>query len=181
MIIARARILAMFFSVLVVAALLASSMATSARADEVNAVPRGSYNNGVTLNGAFSADQRVNAVGGDEICLLLGIGTGANATSKAINKGLKWLGIGAAIGCYTYTKMSQVTPAQSRAAVLAAYNEYNAKSAIGKLSALGYSCTKQSGGGGGTDAVAPSAVVPMIGYRTIIMKGVSYKCGNLYD
>ncbi|MFD4631997.1 hypothetical protein ACFVYR_15930 [Streptomyces sp. NPDC058284] len=111
------------------------------------------------------------ALGADEICAVLGIGSGAAGLTKALAKGASWVGIGASVGCYAYTKAKQVTPAQKRAAMIRSYKKYQAMSAIKKLDALGYYCRKESGGGGGGTDVAP-----MAGWRTIKMKGVKYSC-----
>lgn len=113
--------------------------------------------------------------GADEICAVLGIGSGAAGLTKALAKGASWVGIGASIGCYAYTKAKEATPAQKRAAMIASYKKYQAMSDIKKLDALGYYCRKESGGGGGTD-VAPAGVSVKAGWRDIKMKGVTYKC-----
>ncbi|MEU7580147.1 hypothetical protein AB0B50_21420 [Streptomyces sp. NPDC041068] len=133
--------------------------------------------NAVTTRPA--ADYR--ALGADEICAVLGIGSGAAGLAKALAKGASWVGIGASVGCYAYTKAKQVTPAQKRAAMIKSYKKYQAMSDIKKLDALGYYCRKQSGGGGGGTDVAPvnADVAPigaMAGWRTIKMKGVTYSC-----
>ncbi|SOR80458.1 MULTISPECIES: hypothetical protein [Streptomyces] len=114
--------------------------------------------------------------GADEICAVLGIGSGAAGLTKALAKGASWVGIGASIGCYAYTKAKEATPAQKRAAMIASYKKYQAMSDIKKLDALGYYCRKKdSGGGGGTD-VAPTDPTVKVGYHDIRMKGVTYKC-----
>ncbi|MEU6370130.1 hypothetical protein ABZ876_31500 [Streptomyces sp. NPDC046931] len=120
-----------------------------------------------------AADVQLRA-GADEICAVLGIGSGAAGLTKALAKGASWVGIGASIGCYLYTKAKQVTPREKQAAMIKAYNEYQRKSDLKKLEALGYYCHKKSSGGGGGGDVAP--VDPRIGYRDIKMKGVTYKC-----
>ncbi|MFG2527445.1 hypothetical protein [Streptomyces sp. NPDC048516] len=123
-----------------------------------------------------AARAQVHAAGADEICAVLGIGSGAAGLTKALAKGASWVGIGASVGCYAYTKAKQATPAQKRAAMIKSYKNYQAKSDLGKLEALGYSCRKEGGGGGGgTDFAA------FTGYRDIKMKGVTYKCGNIRD
>lgn len=120
-----------------------------------------------------------SAAGADEICAILGIGSGAAGASKALAKGASWVGIGASIGCYWYSQGKKATPAEKRAVMLKSYKNYQAKSSLGKLEALGYSCRKKDeGGGGGTDS---ASVEPMAGYRTITMKGVDYTCGNIRD
>ncbi|MFE0101795.1 hypothetical protein [Streptomyces sp. NPDC059009] len=145
---------------------------------------------GVAGSTAYAAAEQSatesQAVGADEICAVLGIGSGAAGLTKALAKGASWVGIGASIGCYAYTKAKQVTPAQKRAAMIKSYKKYQAMSALKKLDALGYYCRKQSGGGGGGTDVAPAnavgpahAVGPittMAGWRTIKMKGVKYSC-----
>lgn len=113
--------------------------------------------------------------GADEICAVLGIGSGAAGLTKALAKGASWVGIGASIGCYAYTKAKEATPAEKRAAMIASYKKYQAMSDIKKLDALGYYCRKESGGGGGTD-VAPADASVKAGWRDIKMKGVTYKC-----
>ncbi|MGX1756618.1 hypothetical protein ACWIG5_06835 [Streptomyces lydicus] len=123
-----------------------------------------------------AAGAQVHAAGADEICAVLGIGSGAAGLSKALAKGASWVGIGASVGCYAYTKAKEATPAQKRAAMIKSYNNYQAKSDLGKLEALGYSCRKEGGGGGGGTDFASFA-----GYRDIKMKGVTYKCGNIRD
>lgn len=121
-----------------------------------------------------SADNQVR--GADEICAVLGIGSGAAGLTKALARGASWVGIGASVGCYAYTKAKQVTPAQKRAAMIKSYKKYQAMSAIKRLDAVGYYCRKKSdGGGGGTD------VAPMAGWRTIKMKGVEYSCTAIRD
>ncbi|WP_239472128.1 hypothetical protein [Streptomyces sp. NEAU-S7GS2] len=123
-----------------------------------------------------ATEAQVRAAGADEICAVLGIGSGAAGLSKALAKGASWVGIGASVGCYAYTKAKNATPAQKRAAMMKSYRNYQAKSDLGKLDALGYYCRKKSGGGGGgTDFAA------LIGYRDIKMKGVTYTCTNIRD
>ncbi|MET7363551.1 hypothetical protein ABZS76_34620 [Streptomyces sp. NPDC005562] len=126
---------------------------------------------------ASSAATR-QALGADEICAVLGIGSGAAGLAKALAKGASWVGIGASVGCYAYTKAKEATPAQKRAAMIKSYKKYQAMSDLKKLDALGYYCRKQSGGGGGGTDVAPmnTTVGVMAGWRTIKMKGVTYKC-----
>ncbi len=112
--------------------------------------------------------------GADEICAVLGIGSGAAGLSKALAKGASWVGIGASIGCYLYTKAKNATPAEKRAAMIKSYKKYQAMSDLKKLDALGYYCRKKdSGGGGGTD-VAP--LNTKLGWTDIKMKGVTYTC-----
>lgn len=112
--------------------------------------------------------------GADEICTVLGIGSGAAGLSKALAKGASWVGIGASIGCYLYSQAKNATPAQKRAAMIESYEKYQAMSDLKKLDALGYYCRKKdSGGGGGTD-VAP--LNTRIGWTDIKMKGVTYTC-----
>ncbi|WP_088799715.1 MULTISPECIES: hypothetical protein [unclassified Streptomyces] len=123
-----------------------------------------------------AAEAQVHAAGADEICAVLGIGSGAAGLSKALAKGASWVGIGASVGCYAYTKAKEATPAQKRAAMIKSYKNYQAKSDLGKLEALGYSCRKEGGGGGGGTDFAS-----FVGYRDIKMKGVTYKCGNIRD
>ena len=118
-------------------------------------------------------------VGADEICAVVGIGSGAAGLTKALAKGASWVGIGASIGCYLYTKAKEATPAERRAAMIKSYKNYQAKTDLKKLEALGYSCHKKDGGGGGgTDSTPVSAKV---GYRDIKMKGVTYKCSAIGD
>ncbi|WP_432003129.1 hypothetical protein [Streptomyces sioyaensis] len=126
---------------------------------------------------ARATEAQVRAAGADEICAVLGIGSGAAGLSKALAKGASWVGIGASVGCYAYTKAKNATPAQKRAAMMKSYRNYQAKSDLGKLDALGYYCRKKGGGGGGggTDFAA------LIGYRDIKMKGVTYTCTNIRD
>ncbi|MFI7317219.1 hypothetical protein [Streptomyces venezuelae] len=125
------------------------------------------------------------ALGADEICAVLGIGSGAAGLAKALAKGASWVGIGASVGCYAYTKAKEATPAQKRAAMIKSYKKYQAMSDIKKLDALGYYCRKQGGGGGGGTDVAPvnstSTVGVMAGWRTIKMKGVKYSCTATRD
>lgn len=123
------------------------------------------------------------AVGADEICAVLGIGSGAGGLAKALAKGASWVGIGASVGCYAYTKAKEATPAQKRAAMIKSYKKYQAMSDLKKLDALGYYCRKQGGGGGGGTDVAPmnANVGVMAGWRTIKMKGVTYKCTATRD
>ncbi|WAL94808.1 hypothetical protein [Streptomyces sp. Je 1-369] len=132
---------------------------------------------------AASAPQEAaqrQALGADEICAVLGIGSGAAGLAKALAKGASWVGIGASVGCYAYTKAKEATPAQKRAAMIKSYKKYQAMSDVKKLDALGYYCRKQNGGGsGGTDVApvnSPSTVGVMAGWRTIKMKGVKYSC-----
>ncbi|MEV6025192.1 hypothetical protein [Streptomyces sp. NPDC052036] len=112
--------------------------------------------------------------GADEICAVIGIGSGAAGLTKALAKGASWVGIGASIGCYLYSKAKQVTPQEQQAGMIKSYNEYQRKSDLKKLEALGYYCQKKGGGGGGGGDVAP--VNLKVGYRDIKMKGVTYKC-----
>ncbi|WP_256251948.1 hypothetical protein [Streptomyces sp. yr375] len=123
-----------------------------------------------------SVEVQAAGVGADEICTVVGIGSGAAGLTKALAKGASWVGIGASIGCYLYSQAKNATPAQKRAAMIKSYKSYQAKSDLKKLEALGYSCQKKNGGGGGGTDVAPR-----IGYRDITMKGVTYKCGNTSD
>ncbi|OEV02962.1 hypothetical protein K378_03829 [Streptomyces sp. Amel2xB2] len=127
-------------------------------------------------------DVRTQGAGADEICAILGIGSGAAGASKALAKGASWVGIGASIGCYWYSQGKKATPAEKRAVMLKSYKNYQAKSDLGKLDALGYYCRKDDGGGssGGTD-LAPAEPQPKAGWRTIVMKGVSYKCTATHD
>ncbi|MEU6993681.1 hypothetical protein ABZ953_23880 [Streptomyces sp. NPDC046465] len=133
------------------------------------------HEEGNSVAAPAAADRQ--ALGADEICAVLGIGSGAAGLAKALAKGASWVGIGASVGCYAYTKAKEATPAQKRAAMIKSYKKYQAMSAIKKLDALGYYCRKEGGGGGGTD-VAPtnSTVGVMAGWRTIKMKGVKYSC-----
>lgn len=114
-------------------------------------------------------------IGANEICTVLGIGSGAAGLTKALAKGASWVGIGASVGCYLYSKAQEATPAQKRAAMIASYKKYQAMSDIKKLDALGYYCRKKdSGGGGGGTDVAPRNT--RIGWTDIKMKGVTYTC-----
>lgn len=124
---------------------------------------------------AAPAQPEVRA-GADEICAVLGIGSGAAGLSKALAKGASWVGIGASIGCYAYTKAKEATPAEKRAAMIESYKKYQAMSDIKKLEALGYYCRKKDSGGGGGGDVAPATPTVKVGYRDIRMKGVTYKC-----
>ncbi|MEU5020984.1 hypothetical protein AB0G60_26765 [Streptomyces angustmyceticus] len=126
-----------------------------------------------------TTEKQIHAAGADEICAVLGIGSGAAGLSKALAKGASWVGIGASVGCYAYTKAKNATPAQKRAAMLKSYRNYQAKSDLGKLDALGYYCRKKGGGGGGGTDFA--SLNMMIGYRDIKMKGVTYSCTNIRD
>jgi hypothetical protein len=118
--------------------------------------------------------------GADEICAVLGIGSGAAGLTKALARGASWVGIGASVGCYLYTKAKEVTPAQQRAAMIASYKKYQAMSDLKKLDALGYYCRKKdSGGGGGGTDVAP--LNARIGWTDIKMKGVTYTCTAIRD
>ena len=65
--------------------------------------------------------------------------------------------------------------------MLKAYKNYQAKSNLGKLDALGYYCKKDDGGGGGGTDLAPVDPKPKAGWRTIVMKGVKYKCTATQD
>lgn len=131
-----------------------------------------------------TSEVEARGAGADEICAVLGIGSGAAGAAKALAKGASWVGIGASIGCYWYSQGKKVTPAKKRAVMLKAYRNYQAKSELGKLDALGYYCRKDGGGGGGGTDVAPVAgtdVEPKAGWRTIVMKGVKYKCTATHD
>lgn len=138
---------------------------------------------GIGANTAAAApagtDLRTRA-GADEICAVIGIGSGAAGLTKALAKGASWVGIGASIGCYLYTKAKEQTPAAKRAAMIKAYNEYQRKTDLQKLDALGYYCRKESGGGGGGGdfaSVTPNTPnIARVGWRDIKMKGVTYKC-----
>ncbi|EFL33528.1 predicted protein [Streptomyces viridochromogenes DSM 40736] len=131
---------------------------------------------GAQAASAAEAQPEVRA-GADEICAVLGIGSGAAGLSKALAKGASWVGIGASIGCYAYTKAKEATPAEKRAAMIKSYKKYQAMSDIKKLDALGYYCRKkESGGGGGTDVAPAGNPTVMVGWRDIKMKGVTYKC-----
>ncbi|MGW9433477.1 hypothetical protein ACWHA1_36870 [Streptomyces decoyicus] len=127
-----------------------------------------------------ATEMQIHAAGADEICAVLGIGSGAAGLSKALAKGASWVGIGASVGCYAYTKAKNATPAEKRAAMLKSYRNYQAKSDLGKLDALGYYCRKKGGGGGGGGTDFASLNM-MIGYRDIKMKGVTYSCTNIRD
>lgn len=138
-----------------------------------------------TASAATSPAAGQTRVGADEICTVLGIGSGAAGLTKALAKGASWVGIGASIGCYLYSQAKNATPAEKRAAMIKSYKNYQAKSDLKKLEALGYSCRKKStGGGGGTD-VAPMNTKTSrdlrVGYRDIKMKGVTYKCSAIGD
>ncbi|MGI5376523.1 hypothetical protein ACQEV2_20160 [Streptomyces sp. CA-251387] len=118
--------------------------------------------------------------GADEICTVLGIGSGAAGLSKALAKGASWVGIGASIGCYLYSQAKNATPAEKRAAMIKSYKKYQAMSDLKKLDALGYYCRKKDsgGGGGGTDFVPLNT---RIGWTDIKMKGVTYTCTAARD
>ncbi|MFF4252139.1 hypothetical protein ACFY1L_13105 [Streptomyces sp. NPDC001663] len=137
---------------------------------------------GIGANTASAAPAVTNVqtrAGADEICAVIGIGSGAAGLTKALAKGASWVGIGASIGCYLYTKAKEQTPAAKRAAMIKAYNEYQSKTDLKKLDALGYYCRKKSsGGGGGGDFanVTANTVTPKAGWRDIKMKGVVYEC-----
>lgn len=109
---------------------------------------------------------------------MLGVGSGAAGASKALSKGANWVGVGAAVGCWLYAEAQEVTPAEQRAAMERSYNDYQAKSDIGKLDALGYACQVADGNGGGDGTDSVNA---MIGSRTITMKGVDYSCRQIRD
>ncbi|MFI6011299.1 hypothetical protein ACIBAG_21180 [Streptomyces sp. NPDC051243] len=140
---------------------------------------------GINTQTASAATPETGQVraGADEICTVLGIGSGAAGLSKALAKGASWVGIGASIGCYLYSQAKNATPAEKRAAMIKSYNKYQAMSDLKKLDALGYYCRKKNtGGGGGTDA-APTDVNTNVnrvsvraGWRDIKMKGVTYSC-----
>ncbi|NUH42291.1 hypothetical protein HUF15_37175 [Streptomyces samsunensis] len=132
--------------------------------------------NGDSVVARASAEAPIRAAGADEICAVLGIGSGAAGLTKALAKGASWVGIGASIGCYAYTKAKEATPASKRAAMIKSYKNYQAKSDLGKLDALGYYCRKDGGGGGGGTDLAP-----MAGWRKIKMKGVTYSCTATRD
>ncbi|WP_371662677.1 hypothetical protein [Streptomyces sp. NBC_00280] len=119
--------------------------------------------------------------GADELCAVVGIGSGAAGLTKALAKGASWVGIGASIGCYLYSKAKEATPAERRAAMIASYNSYQAKSDLKKLEALGWDCRKASGGGGGGGDAAPANTKLRVGFRDIKMKGVTYKCSAIGD
>ncbi|MGK5640150.1 hypothetical protein ACSNOK_17815 [Streptomyces sp. URMC 126] len=146
-----------------------------------------SERNVIPASAPKAADMGVATAGADEICAVLGIGSGAAGLSKALAKGASWVGIGASIGCYAYTKAKNATPAEKRAAMIKSYKNYQAKSDLKKLEALGYYCRKKGGGGGGgtdfapLDAAVRHNIVMPIGYRDIKMKGVTYTCGNTRD
>lgn len=138
---------------------------------------------GIGANTASAAPAATNVqtrAGADEICAVIGIGSGAAGLTKALAKGASWVGIGASIGCYLYTKAKEQTPAAKRAAMIKAYNAYQRKTDLQKLDALGYYCRKESGGGGGGGdfaSVTPNSPnMPRAGWRDIKMKGVTYKC-----
>jgi hypothetical protein len=134
---------------------------------------------GISANAAYAAPEAQLRAGADEICTVLGIGSGAAGLSKALAKGASWVGIGASVGCYLYSQAKNATPAEKRAAMIKSYKKYQAMSALKKLEALGYDCRKKdSGGGGGTDS-AP--VNTRVGFRDIKMKGVTYKCSAIGD
>lgn len=160
-------------SVVIACALTGAAGSTAYAASEHTENPAG---NAVTTQRAADAQ----ALGADEICAVLGIGSGAAGLTKALAKGASWVGIGASVGCYAYTKAKQATPAQKRAAMIKSYKKYQAMSDLKKLDALGYYCRKQGGGGGGGTDIAPankaSDVQVMAGWRTIKMKGVKYSC-----
>ncbi|KUO06812.1 hypothetical protein AQJ58_38800 [Streptomyces sp. DSM 15324] len=119
--------------------------------------------------------------GADEICTVLGIGSGAAGLSRALAKGASWVGIGASVGCYLYSQAKNATPAQKRAAMIASYESYQAKSDLKKLEALGYDCRRAGGGGGGGGDVAPLNTTLRVGFRDIEMKGVTYTCSAIGD
>ncbi|MFE0257482.1 hypothetical protein [Streptomyces sp. NPDC059010] len=138
---------------------------------------------GIGVNTAYAASPAGAGqarVGANEICTLMGIGTGAAGFRKALARGAGYAGIGASVGCYLYSWAKEATPAQRRDAMIASYKKYQAMSDIKKLDALGYYCRKQDtgGGGGGTD-VAP--LNTRIGSTTIRMKGVAYTCTATRD
>jgi hypothetical protein len=171
--IARVKALTMFFVFLVAGALLVGSLSAGALAQE------SSSRSAAALPASASTVRpgaSVNGFGANEICTIFGVGASAAGLAKAVAKGASFAGMAAAMGCYAYSQISAVTPAQARAATLASYNRYNAMTDLQKLNAQGYGCRKITSGGGGTDTV-----IPNIGTRTIVMKGVSYSCTNMYD
>ncbi|WP_030595640.1 hypothetical protein [Streptomyces fulvoviolaceus] len=119
------------------------------------------------------------SAGADEICAVIGIGSGSAGLVKALAKGASWVGIGASVGCYLYAKAKEATPAEKRAAMIKSYKSYQAKSDLKKLEALGYDCHKKDGGGGGGTDFTPANA--KVGYRDIKMKGVTYKCSAIGD
>ncbi|WP_224058657.1 hypothetical protein [Streptomyces kanamyceticus] len=165
-------------SVVIACALTGAAGSTAYAASEHAENPAGNAVSAQRAAGSQAAGAQ--ALGADEICAVLGIGSGAAGLTKALAKGASWVGIGASVGCYAYTKAKQATPAQKRAAMIKSYKKYQAMSDLKKLDALGYYCRKQGGGGGGGTDVAPantaSDVQVMAGWRTIKMKGVKYSC-----
>ncbi|GHE42803.1 hypothetical protein [Streptomyces capitiformicae] len=135
---------------------------------------------GIGTQAAYAAPADVRA-GADEICTVMGIGSGAAGLTKALAKGASVVGIGASVGCYLYSQAKNATPEQKRAAMTKSYREYQAKSDLKKLEALGYSCRKKNSGGGGGGDIAPADVTVKVGFRDIKMKGVTYKCSAIGD
>lgn len=114
----------------------------------------------------------------DDVCAVFGLGTGLAGATKTLAKGANWVGIGATAGCWLYSEAQEVTPEEQRAAMQQSYNDYQAKSELGKLDALGYSCQVAGGNGGGDGT---DSVQTRIGSRTITMKGVDYSCRQIRD
>lgn len=158
-----------------VVALAVAGALSAVTVQAVNAAPSDETETKATTSQSAPQAQ-VRGAGADEICAILGIGSGIAGARKALAKGASWVGVGASIGCYWYSQGKKVTPAKKRAVMLKSYKRYQAKSDLGKLDALGYYCKKESGGGGGGTDVAPAGPEAKAGWRTIVMKGVKYKC-----
>lgn len=112
----------------------------------------------------------------DDICFVIGVGSGAAGFRKALAKGASWVGIGAAIGCYAYSLAKDDTPARQREAMIASYKKYHAMSDLKKLDALGYYCRKKESGGGGGGSGDAAPLNTRLGWTDIKMRGVTYTC-----
>ncbi|AZQ40865.1 hypothetical protein EJ357_42310 [Streptomyces cyaneochromogenes] len=158
-----------------ISAAIAVAMTGTMCGISANAAHAASPEGGSAAKVTQSATAGQSRAAADDICFVLGVGTGAAGFAKALAKGASWAGIGAAVGCYAYTLAKQSTPAQKRAVMIASYKKYQAMSDLKKLDALGYYCRKKDsgGGGGGTDAAPLNT---RIGWTDIKMRGVTYTC-----
>lgn len=111
----------------------------------------------------------------NNVCTLIGFGTGGAGLAKALAKGATWVGIGASAGCWLLSEAQEQTPKQKRAAMLAAYRDWESKSALEQLESFGLSCRRDDGGGGGgTDRA-------MAGVAYYKVDGKIYRCTGTRD
>ena len=151
------------------ASVMSVSALAAAPAQAASSPDRVAARAGVSQSAAPKADL-------NDICTLIGLGSGAAGITKALAKGASWVGIGASAGCWLLNEGEKMTPAERRAVVRQAYADWEAKSAVEQLEEFGLSCRLDDGGGGGggTDRA-------MAGVAYYTVDGKKYRCTGVRD